>query len=238
MTVHIVAMGGGGFSMSAQGAPTNLDRYLVELTGKRSPLVCFAPTASADDPVYINKFLLAYGTLGVRTMILSVWDGGSADSVARIASADVILVGGGHTVNLMALWQAHGVDRAIKARAAAGDVVLAGVSAGGSCWYSGCITDSFGDFRPWRGGLGLVEGSFCPHFDGEAERAPTYTDAVANGELPAGYGADDGAGVHYLDGVASEFIAESRGRRVYRVLPSDLPTSSGVLVEPQEMTVL
>ncbi len=34
MTVHIVTMGGGGFSMSAQGAATNLDRYLVELTGK------------------------------------------------------------------------------------------------------------------------------------------------------------------------------------------------------------
>jgi peptidase E len=238
MTVHIVAMGGGGFSMSSRGAPTNLDRYLVELTHKRSPLVCFAPTASADDPQYINRFLLAYGTLGVRTMILSVWDGGAADSVRRIADADLILVGGGHTVNLMALWQAHGVDRAIRDRAAAGDVVLAGVSAGGSCWYSGCITDSFGDFRPWRGGLGLVDGSFCPHFDGEAERAPAYTDAVASGDLPAGYGADDGAGVHYVDGVANEFIAETRGKRVYHVLPSDLPTSSGVLVEPQEMSVL
>lgn len=238
MTVHIVAMGGGGFSMSPQGAPTNFDRYLVELTGKRSPLVCFAPTASADDPQYINKFLLAYGTLGVRTMILSVWDGGAAASVRRIADADLILVGGGHTVNLMALWQAHGVDRAIGARAAAGDVVLAGVSAGGACWYSGCITDSFGDFRPWRGGLGLVDGSFCPHFDGEAGRAPAYTDAVASGDLPAGYGADDGAGVHYVDGVAAQFIAETPGKRVYHVLPSDLPTASGVLVEPQEMTVL
>lgn len=57
--------------MSPLGAPTNLDRYLVELTGKRSPLVCFAPTASADDPQYINRFLLAYGTLGVRTMVLT-----------------------------------------------------------------------------------------------------------------------------------------------------------------------
>ena len=33
MTAHIVAMGGGGFSMSPLSAPTNLDRYLVELTG-------------------------------------------------------------------------------------------------------------------------------------------------------------------------------------------------------------
>lgn len=238
MTAHIVAMGGGGFSMSPFGAPTNLDRYLVELTGKASPLVCFAPTASADDPQYINKFLLAYGTLGVRTMVLTLWEGGSAGSVARLAEADLLLVGGGHTVNLMALWQAHGVDAAIRARHDAGDVVLAGVSAGGSCWYTGCITDSFGDFRPWRGGLGLVPGSFCPHFDGEAERAPSYTEAVADGGLPGGYGADDGAGVHYVDGVPTNFIAEASGQRVYRVLPSDLPTASGVLVEPQQMTVL
>ena len=228
----------GGFSMSPFGAPTNLDRYLVELTGKSSPLVCFAPTASADDPQYINKFLLAYGTLGVRTMVLTLWEGGSAGSVSRLADADLLLVGGGHTVNLMALWQAHGVDAAIRARHDAGDVVLAGVSAGGACWYSGCITDSFGDFRPWRGGLGLVAGSFCPHFDGEAERAPAYTDAVAGGALPGGYGADDGAGVHYVDGVPTNFIAEASGQRVYRVMPSDLPTASGVLVEPQQMTVL
>ena len=238
MTTHIVAMGGGGFSMSQFGAPTNLDRYLLELSGKRAPLVCFAPTASADDPQYINRFLLSYGTLGVRTMVLSLWEGGSAHSVSRLAEADIVLVGGGHTVNLMALWDAHGVSDAIRARAAAGDVVLAGVSAGGSCWYEGCITDSFGDLRAWRGGLGLVSGSFCPHFDGEADRAPVYTDAVASGALPAGYAADDGAAVHYLDGSPVDFLAEARGKRVYRVMPSDLPTASGVLVEPQEMTLL
>lgn len=29
MTTHIVAMGGGGFSMSSNGAVTHLDRYIV-----------------------------------------------------------------------------------------------------------------------------------------------------------------------------------------------------------------
>lgn len=61
---------------------------------------------------------------------------------------------------------------------------------------------------------------------------------MASGDLPGGYGADDGAGVHYVDGVAKYFIGEAAGKRVYRVLPSDLPTASGVLVEPQKMTVL
>ncbi len=238
MTAQFVTMGGGGFSMSERGAATNLDRYLIEISGKSSPLVCFAPTASADDPQYINKFLLAYSTLGVRTMVLTLWDGSSTASIARIADADIILVGGGHTVNLLALWKAHGVDKAIKARAKADDVVFAGVGAGGACWYNGCITDTFGDYRPWRGGLNMLEGSFCPHFDGEAERAPSFTDAIASGDLSGGWAADDGAGIHYVNGVATNFVSEAPGKRVYQVMPSNLPTSSGVLVEPQSMTVL
>lgn len=230
-------MGGGGFSMSEFKAPTNLDRYLVELTGVASPLVCFAPTASADDPKYVKRFLHAYGTLGVRTMVLTLWGGDTSAAVARLAEADVVLVGAGHTVNLMALWDAHKVTKALKRRYAAGNVVLAGISAGASAWYEGCITDSFGDYRAWRGGVGLVRGSFCSHFN-RSGRAPAFTAAIADGSLPGGYGADDGAGVHYVDGVPTNFVCEQQGQQVYRVMPSDLPTASGVLAEPQEMTRL
>ncbi|MDR1767700.1 MAG: peptidase E [Propionibacteriaceae bacterium] len=238
MTTHIVAAGGGGFSMSQLGAPTSLDNYILDLTGKRSPLVCFAPTASADDPQYINKFLMAYGTLGVRTMVLTLWGADARRSVERIAEADVLLVGGGHTVNLIALWKAHSVDKAIAARVQASDVVLAGVSAGGGAWFEGCVTDSFGDVAAWNGGLGLLKGSFCSHFDGEAERAPVYTEAVANGDLPGGWACDDGAAVHFVDGQPHKFVSEGKGPKVYQVMPSDLPTSSGVLCEAQEMVVL
>lgn len=223
--------------MTADGAPTNLDRYIVELTGKRSPLVCFAPTASADDPQYINKFLLAYGTLGVRTMVLTLWSG-ARQSVDRLPQADVLLVGGGSTVNLWALWQAHGVDRAIRARIASDDMVLAGISAGSAVWYEGCVTDGFGDVSAWTGGMRLLSGSFCPHFDGEADRAPCFTEAVASGDLPGGIAADDGAAVHYIDGVANRYIAQSHGPRVYKVFPTDSPSASGVLVEPQEVSIL
>ena len=75
MTRHIVAMGGGGFSMSQFGEPTALDAYLVRLTGKDHPQVCFAPTASGDDAGYIHQFLTAYGALGVRTSVLTLWSG-------------------------------------------------------------------------------------------------------------------------------------------------------------------
>ena len=238
MTAHIVAMGGGGFGPSPLGAPTNLDRYLVELTGERSPLVCFAPTASADDPQYINKFLVAYGTLGVRVMVLTLWQD-AARSVERLADADLLVVGNGGTVNLLALWKAHGVDRVVRQRYQQGDdFVIGGISAGANAVFEGFVTDSFGPFRAATGGLGLLKGSFCCHFDGEDGRAPCYTDAVANGDLEGGWAADDGAGLHFTDGKLVKCIAEKPTQRVFRIDPSNLPTSSGILTEPQRVEVL
>ncbi len=223
--------------MSPLGAPTNFDRYLVELTGKTSPMVCFVPTASGDDPLYINRFLNAYGTLGVRPMVLTLWED-AANAVRRIQEADLVLVGNGLTVNMMALWEAHGVDKALHRRYATGDVVMAGVAAGGNAWFEGCVTDSFGDFRPYRNGLGLATGSFCCHFDNEDGRQAVYTDAVASGALPGGYAAQDGAGVHLLNGKLHKVITEVAGKKVFRVEPSDSPTSSGLLVEPLEAELL
>jgi dipeptidase E len=230
-------MGGGGFSMSPLGAPTNLDRYLVELTGKASPLVCFVPTASGDNPQYINKFLNAYGTLGVRVMVLTLWQD-AARSVERIAEADLVVVGNGLTVNMLALWKAHGVGKALKKRFEAGDVVFGGVAAGANAWCEGFVTDSFGPrFKAVRGGLGLIPASFCCHFDGEDGRVPVYTEAIADGTLPAGYACDDGAGIQWTDG-AVKGISERQGARVFRFRPTQSPTSSGVFSEPVDVELL
>ena len=237
MTRHIVAMGGGGFSMSQFGEPTALDRYLVHLTGKDHPLVCFAPTASSDDPAYIHQFLTAYGSLGVRTSVLTLWTG-AGESVDRLAEADLLFVGGGSTVNLVALWQAHGVSDIVAQRYAEGSLVLAGISAGACCWYQGCVTDSFGDVRVLPDGLGILQGSFCPHWDGESKRQPIFTDAIAAGLLPAGYAADDGAALHWVDAKLSGAVAEREGARVARFSPSGEPASGGLVIEQLPVELL
>lgn len=238
MTTHIVTAGGGGFSMSPTGAPTALDLYIVELSGQQAPQVCFVPTAAADDPTYTNRFLTAFGALGVRTMVLTLWQD-AARSVQRLQQADVIYVGGGSTVNMLALWHAHGVGNALKQLTKSGkNIVLAGLSAGAACWYQGCITDSFGPMRAWRGGLGLLSGSFCPHFDGEAERAPVFTEAIASGVLEGGWAADDGAALHWVDGQLAHVIAEEEGKHVYQVMPSNEPSTSGVTSVPLDVELL
>lgn len=217
MTTHLVAMGGGGFSMADDDKPTALDRLLLDLADVTDPLVCFAPTASADSLDYTRRFTEAFASLGVRTSVLTLWQDAS-ESVARLADAHVLYVGGGSTVNLVALWEAHGVPAQLRRICDERDMVLAGLSAGANCWFEACTTDAFGPhLEPWVGGLGLVPGSFCPHFDGEAERRPLFASAVARGDLPAGFAADDGAAVHFVDGTVRDCVSERAGASVHRV---------------------
>ena len=86
--------------------------------------------------------------------------------------------------------------------------------------------------------MGLLDGSFCPHFDGESERAPIYAQSVANGVLPAGYAVDDGAAIHFVDGEFSVAVAEREEATVSRFSASEEPTSSGILREELDVTVL
>lgn len=55
---QIVAMGGGGFSMEPENPL--LDRYILGLSKKEIPKICFIPTASGDSDKYIVRFYSAF----------------------------------------------------------------------------------------------------------------------------------------------------------------------------------
>ena len=66
-------------------------------------------------------------------------------------------------------------------------------------------------------GLGFLAGSHCPHYDGEAQRRPKYHRLVANGRLPAGYAADDGAALVFDGTELREVVASRPDATAYRV---------------------
>jgi peptidase E len=97
--------------------------------------------------------------------------------------------------------------------------VLAGSSAGGICWFEGGTTDSFGrDLREFQGGLALLPGSFCPHYNSEDQRRPLYHKLVGEGSLPDGIACDDGVGAHYIDDSLAEIVSDRPSGNAYRVL--------------------
>ena len=213
-------MGGGGFSME----PDNplLDDFVLGLSRRQPARVCFVPTASGDAATYVVRFYRAFGGRCSPTD-LTLWNPPSlprqpsrtSDLAAFIAEQDVIYVGGGDTANLLVLWRRHGLDVLLRLAWAHG-AVLAGVSAGMLCWFNGGVTDSFGGLEPLNDGLGLIDATACPHYDGEAERRPTYHRVIADG-MQAGYAADDGAALHFRGQSLVEVVSSRPEARAYRV---------------------
>ena len=209
---QIVAMGGGSFSVEPEGSA--LDAYVLTLAGKSRPKICFVPTASGDSPVYITKFYEAFGDRAAATH-LGLFGRPRTDMASVLASQDIIYVGGGNTANMLAVWRVHGVDRMMREAWERG-VILTGVSAGMICWFECGVTDSFGPLAALRDGLGFLPGSACPHYDGEKDRRPTYQGLVRGG-FPAGYAADDGAALHFVDTDLAACVASRPMARGYRL---------------------
>jgi dipeptidase E len=214
----VVAMGGGGFSME----PDNplLDDHILSLAraahGRERPRVCFLGTASGDAPSYIADFYAAFARRAEATH-LELFVRTVDDVEAFLVDQDAVYVGGGNTENMLAIWRVHGLDRALRAAWQAG-TVMAGLSAGSLCWFETGTTDSFGlGLAALSGGLGFVPGSHAPHYDGEAIRRPHYQRLIAEGILPAGHAADDGAALVFHGTELGEVVASRPDARGYRV---------------------
>jgi dipeptidase E len=210
-------MGGGGFTMHER-TPA-LDRFVLALTEKPVPKICFLPTASGDPREQVTRFYERFGGWPCETSTISLFHLGRdrIDPIERLLDQDAIYVGGGSMRNMLAIWREHGIDAAMRTAWERG-IVLAGVSAGAMCWFEGGVSMS-GGAPEAVAGLGFIPGSMSVHLGGEVERLPTYRAAVASGELPPGYAADDGAAVLFRGTQLAECVASQGSARVVRVTP-------------------
>jgi peptidase E len=211
---QIVALGGGGFSME----PANplMDAYLLGLARRTSPRVCFLPSASGDADHYVVRFYRHFSAAGCVPSHVSLFrrEHGPADLREHLLSQDVIYVGGGSVVSLLGVWRAHGLDLLLREAWEAG-VVLCGLSAGSLCWFEEGVSAFHGP--PARvAGLGLLPFSNTVHYDGEPDRREAFHGFVRDG-MAAGYAADDGAALHFVDSELHRVVASRSGARGYLV---------------------
>ncbi len=196
MAGHIVALGGGGFSME----PDNLalDRYILSLWlgADREPRVCFIATATADSADYIGRFYSAFEKLPCRPTHLALTNPRTVDPASAVRENDIFYVGGGNTREMLSIWRRYGLDQALKEAWQAGKI-LCGISAGAICWFEQAISDSVveGELHPLKC-LGFLPGSACPHYD-EPGRRETFHRCLASNDVSAGYGINNGAALHF-----------------------------------------
>ncbi|MEL6384565.1 MAG: peptidase E [Cyanobacteria bacterium J06626_18] len=208
---QIIALGGGGFSMEATPL---LDNYILRVCGKANPRICFVPTASGDSDRYIARFYRRFAD-SCQATDLQLFQRQIVELEDFACSQDIIYVGGDNTANMLAVWRVHGFDQALKAALASGTLLI-GLSAGSLCWFQSGVTDSFvGELQSMEC-LGFLEGSHCPHYDGEVERRPAYHRLIAAG-MPSGYAADDGVGLHFVNGSLRQVVSSRPQAKGYRV---------------------
>jgi len=187
-----------------------------------TPRLCVVATAVGDASDYLRGAYAALTALDVRVSHLNLFPMPNVEDVrAHLLGQDVIWVGGGSVVNLLAVWRAHGLDRILHDCWQAG-VVLGGVSAGSLCWHVGGTTDSFGpNLQPVTNGLGWLPYANGVHFDSEPQRRPLLHQLVAEGSLPTAYATDDGVGLVYRATEMTEVVAELEGKAAYLIERSE-----------------
>jgi dipeptidase E len=234
---RILALGGHDFtSRPPDRAVCELLLRLASEHGGERPRICILPTASGDTSEQISRFYAAFGERSCEPSDVSLFRLGRRPMALRdhLLSQDLIYVGGGSMVNLLAVWEAHDIASILSLAWRRG-IVLAGQSAGAMCWFEAGVTKSSG--KPLvAAGLGMLSGSLCVHYNNEPERRAAYLAAVGDG-MPGGYGLDDYAGLLWEGESTPSALTARRGARAYRVTardgePSESPLPARFLPAP------
>lgn len=231
---RILALGGHEFSFRpADRAVCELMLRLATARAGGRPKICILPTASGETSELIGSFYSAFSERPCDPSDVSLFRLGNRPIELRdqLLEQDLIYIGGGSLLNLLAIWEAHELS-AILSFAWRQGVVLAGQGAGAMCWFESGITKSSGRPEP-SAGLGLLPGSLCVHYDNQPDRRAAYLDAVGAG-MPDGHGLDDHAGLLWEGTGPPTAVTAQRGARAYRVTR----TPTGVTESPLPARVL
>jgi dipeptidase E len=188
--------------------------YVVGLARGRRLL--FVGTAAMEDAAVALRMYEQLKPRGeVSFLRFNPWP--PADLRGFALAHDVIVVGGGNTANMLAVWRVYGFDTILREAWESG-VLLTGWSAGMICWFEAGVTDSFGPhLEGLRDGLGFLPGSACPHYDGEELRRPVYQRLVGEEGFPPGLALDDWVAARFVGTELREIVSARDGAGAYRV---------------------
>ena len=213
MKKHIIAIGGGGFGRDKS---TNLiEKYILKLSEKEFPRICFLPTATGDDDSYIVRFYSVFSSLNCIPSHVEFFKR-TIDINKHILKQDIVFVGGGNTKSMLAIWDNWGMSSLLK-DAYNNGVILSGVSAGAICWFTSGITDSWDNELRILPCLDFIRGTCCPHYDEEPTRIPYVKKILMERKISNCISIEGGSALHFIDGKPSKNISFIDNKNSYNV---------------------
>ena len=209
----ILSTGGGGFT---HGLDPELDDFCLRFVPS-NPNIGYVGWASSDDQTRIMRFYSRFSNVAQSLSHLPM---GASDTQTQdwLANKHMVYFGGGNTAELVTALSAGQTLSAFVSANKAG-CVLAGVSAGGVCWFDWILSDSRGDGYAPLDGLCIVTGGICPHYSSERDRKPAFEQALSN-HGPA-FAVDDGACLVAVEGRVQSYFSARPGHAAYALIRQD-----------------
>ena len=208
---NIVAIGGGGFGRTVKDL--RIEEYILSLSKKEKPNICFIPTATGDNDSYKVNYYEVFTKLNCNPTHIDFFKR-TIDISSHIPKQDIIFVGGGNTKSMIAVWKDWGLDELLKNAYESG-TVMSGVSAGAICWFEKGITDSWAYDLAVMDCLGFVTGVCCPHYDEEPARRPFVKKALTENLIDHCLGVEGNCALHLKDDIPFRAINFGNNKNVF-----------------------
>ena len=213
MNKHIVAIGGGGFGRTISSCL--IEKYILSLSKKAYPRICFLPTATGDNDTYIVRFYSVFSRFNCKPTHIEFFKR-TIDLNDHIMNQDIVFVGGGNTKSMLAVWSEWGMNNILK-KAYDKGIIMSGVSAGSICWFARGITDSWDKQLRILPCLDFIEGTCCPHYDEEPARIPFVNKIVSEKEVTNCIAIEGGTALHLIDGRPFKNVSFKKNKNSYNV---------------------
>ena len=210
---NIVAIGGGGFGRSVKDL--RIEEYILSLSKKEKPNICFIPTATGDSDSYKVSYYATLNKLNCNPTHLDFFKR-TPNLEELIKNQDIIFVGGGNTKSMLSVWREWGLDIILK-KAYMEGTIMSGVSAGAICWFEKGITDSWANKLNVMECLSFTKGNCCPHYDEEAERKPSLSNFINENLLSDCYAIDGGCALHLKNDELYKAVSFMDGKNSFSV---------------------
>ncbi len=213
MDKHIIAIGGGGFGRNPSS--NSIEKYILNLSVKDSPRICFLPTATGDNDTYIVRFYSVFTPLNCIPSHIEFFNR-TKDIDEHIMNQDIVFVGGGNTKSMLAVWSDWGMNNILRNAYNKG-TIMSGVSAGAICWFTSGITDSWNDQLKILPCLDFIDGTCCPHYDEEPSRIPYVNKVLHEKKITNCISIEGGSALHFINGSPYKNVSFKKNKNSYNV---------------------
>ena len=211
---HIIAIGG----LISDANSAAIFRYALEHARVQTPSVGFLATASGDSGAMLSRFYESFAGLPCRPSHLPLFER-TPNVQDYVKSVDVLLVGGGNTRSMLAVWRAWNLPRLLTDAWLSGTILI-GWSAGAICWFEQGLTDSSAGTFEGLVGLGLLKGACSPHYSDEPGRKPAFARLLEQKKIGIGIGIDGGAALHFVGFRPTRLLCPDGSDGAYAVSPA------------------